>query len=198
VAAGLAFQGSTLYTVDQNSDKLRTVDLNQGSIGETLTEITITGVNGAAALAADPDDTSKLWAVLVISGPDRVLAKIDLTTIDFNNYTVIATQVGMPLTAKINGIAFVEDDPVNLITVLIGDVIALNLQNGISNALDAKLDAALSSLDDLNDNNNVAACGSLNAFINFVEAQSGNMISEAAATQLISAAQHILALLECP
>jgi len=37
----------------------------------------------------------------------------------------------------------------------------LNLQSGIENGLDAKLDAALKAIDDLNENNDVAAINTL-------------------------------------
>ena len=80
---------------------------------------------------------------------------------------------------------------------LIGDVVLLNLQNGIANNLDAKLDAVVRVLDDLNQNNDVAACNALEGFINAVEAQSGNHIPVDDAIALIDATQQIIALLGC-
>ncbi|NIV30687.1 MAG: hypothetical protein GWN58_14665, partial [Anaerolineae bacterium] len=53
-----------------------------------------------------------------------------------------------------------------LLQRLIADVVALNLQQGISNSLDSKLDAAVEALDDLKENNDVAAINALQAFIN--------------------------------
>ncbi len=79
---------------------------------------------------------------------------------------------------------------------LILDVIFLDVVTGISTSLDAKLDAALNALDDLNANNDVAAVNSLNAFINAVSAQAGNAIPVAAADALIEQAIAILVLLE--
>lgn len=73
----------------------------------------------------------------------------------------------------------------------------MNLQNGIENSLDNKLDAALNALDDLNANNDAAACNSLAAFINAVEAQRNNQITSAQADQLIAAAQQVQGLLNC-
>ena len=75
------------------------------------------------------------------------------------------------------------------------DVIALNLQQGISNSLDAKLDAAMQALDDINESNDGAAINTLQAFINAVEAQRGNKIPEADADALIAVAQEIINLL---
>ncbi len=83
-----------------------------------------------------------------------------------------------------------------MIQELIATVINLNLQRGISNAIDAKLDTALSILDDMNTNNDVAAINSLNAFINAVEAQRGKEISNEEADNLVAAAQAIISKLE--
>lgn len=75
---------------------------------------------------------------------------------------------------------------------LIDRVETYNLQQGISNSLDAKLDVALNSLDDINQNNNQAAVNSLQAFINSVEAQRGNQITNEQADILRAAAQVII------
>jgi hypothetical protein len=83
-------------------------------------------------------------------------------------------------------------DPVELLMELAQDVIDLNLHQGISNSLDAKLSAAMQALDDINENNDVAAINTLQAFINAVEAQRGDKIPEADADALIAAAQEII------
>jgi hypothetical protein len=82
-----------------------------------------------------------------------------------------------------------------LIEQLIAQVKALNLQQGISNSLDAKLDAVKKALDDVNDNNDAAAINALETFINAVEAQRGNKILDEDADALIEAAQEIIDLL---
>lgn len=88
-------------------------------------------------------------------------------------------------------------DPVPAIENLAIAVLEMNLQNGIENSLDSKLDAALDALRDANLNNDGAACNSLAAFINAVEAQRGNKITSAQADQLIASAQQIQATLNC-
>lgn len=93
------------------------------------------------------------------------------------------------------GIAATQASPANMIAGLVGDVIGLNLQKGITNSLDSKLDSALNALEDLNTNNDVAAINSLQAFINAVQAQRGNKIPEADADSLIASAQAIIDLL---
>lgn len=91
--------------------------------------------------------------------------------------------------------SYVSVKAVYLLHNLAQKVIALNLQKGISNSLDAKLYAALQALDDLKENNDVAAINALQAFINAVEAQRGKKISQEDADDLIAAAQEIIDLL---
>jgi hypothetical protein len=80
---------------------------------------------------------------------------------------------------------------------LAGQIELINLKVGISNSLDAKLDAIDNALNDLNTNNDVAACNALNAFINSVLAQSGTQIAEGDAAALIEDAMVIVELLGC-
>jgi hypothetical protein len=98
----------------------------------------------------------------------------------------------------LDGLGYDYVPPEEMLEGIINTVIALNLQQGISNSVDAKLQSALQAIDDTNSNNDVAAINSLNAFINAVEAQRGNKISEADADELISAAQALIAVLESP
>ncbi len=79
---------------------------------------------------------------------------------------------------------------------LIAKVVVLNLHNGIENSLDAKLENALKALDDLNTNNDVSAINAIEAFINHVQAQSGDKISVADADDLIYAAINITVALQ--
>ena len=86
-------------------------------------------------------------------------------------------------------------EPAELILDLADDVMALNLHKGITNGLEAKLNAALGALEDENENNDAAAVNTLGAFINAVEAQRGKKIPQAEADALIAAAQEIIDLL---
>jgi parallel beta-helix repeat protein len=85
--------------------------------------------------------------------------------------------------------------PRQAIQALAVQVMALNLQHGIENELDVKLDAALRALDEINANNDVAAINTLGAFIDAVQAQSGKKISKEDAAALEAAAQEIIDLL---
>ena len=89
----------------------------------------------------------------------------------------------------------VTADPVEHLAALIDAVNDYNAHHGIRNSLDAKLDAARKSLADLKQHNDNAARNALAAFINEVEAQRGQWLSEAEADLFHAAAQEILNLL---
>jgi HYR domain len=74
---------------------------------------------------------------------------------------------------------------------------SMDLQNGISTSLDAKLSAAIATLADMRTNSVSTACSQLAAFVNDTTAQSGNKLTVSQANQLISAAQQIRATLAC-
>ncbi len=82
-----------------------------------------------------------------------------------------------------------------LLEQLIQAMVDLNLQQGINNSLDAKLDAVIQALQDVNENNDVAAINALQAFINAVQAQSGVHLPVADADDLIAKAQEVIDLL---
>ena len=65
----------------------------------------------------------------------------------------------------------------------------MNLKSGEANSLDAKLQAAMNSL---NSNDSTLAKNHLNAFINEVNAQTGKGIAQALAAELILGAQNII------
>jgi hypothetical protein len=88
-------------------------------------------------------------------------------------------------------------DPLLLTQNLVSLVEQVNAEQEINNSsLEAKLNAALNTLDDLNTNNDIAALNSLNGFIKAVEAQlADGDITDAQAEQLVAAAQAIIDLL---
>jgi len=78
---------------------------------------------------------------------------------------------------------------------LIGDIESMNLQQGINNSFDAKLQNVQDSLEALNADNRNDAINKLNAFINSVEAQRDNKISNEQADYLVAETQRIIELL---
>lgn len=123
-------------------------------------------------------------------------ASLALTGGDANGAgTITATCAGATDNAGNNGTASVSYTvitPSEAIENLIDQVESLNLQQGVDNSLDAKLDAALQALDDLNQNDDVAAVNALQAFINAVEAQRGKKVPDADADALIASVQAII------
>lgn len=94
--------------------------------------------------------------------------------------------------------AIVSPSPEQLLEDLAEIILTINLQAGIANSLDSKLNTALNALDDTNENNDVAALNSMYAFCNSVEAQRqrGRRLSAAQANQLIDAANRVIAALD--
>ena len=92
----------------------------------------------------------------------------------------------------------IDTVPVTVITAeqavqdMVDTVEEFNLQSGIDSSLDAKLEAAVRALDDLNENNDVAAINALEAFVRAVEAQRGRALTDEQAERLIEMAQTII------
>jgi hypothetical protein len=85
--------------------------------------------------------------------------------------------------------------PADRIGALVQKVADLNLQQGIDNSLDAKLEAAIQALANAEAGDNPAAVNKLEAFIAEVEAQRDKKITDAQADELIGDAQAVIALL---
>lgn len=83
-----------------------------------------------------------------------------------------------------------------LIEELIEDIEQMNLKQGISNSLDAKLSVTLASLEALNSNKRNDAISKLEAMINETEAQREKMLTNEQADYIISEAQRIIDLIE--
>jgi hypothetical protein len=88
--------------------------------------------------------------------------------------------------------------PGAMINALITKVASFNLQQGIDNSLDAKLEAALQALEDVNANNDASAVNRLEAFISEVNAQRGNKLTIEQADALVADAQAIILVLVGP
>ena len=86
--------------------------------------------------------------------------------------------------------------PEQAIRDLIDTVQSMNLQQGIDNSLDAKLANVLASLEAFNAEQRNDSINKLYAFINEVEAQRGNKITNEQADYLVSETQRIIDLIE--
>jgi len=122
----------------------------------------------------------------------------DYTGVDTNGDGIGDTEIPYTFTGGEDYLPWVIQDgwdPLVQIEQLIAKVIDLDLQHGIENSLVSKLEAAINSLDRGQEN---ATKNQLNAFINQVEAQRGNKISDADADALIAAVNDIIAMLSSP
>jgi photosystem II stability/assembly factor-like uncharacterized protein len=81
---------------------------------------------------------------------------------------------------------------------LIRLVKSFNLQRGIANSLDAKLQNAQDALTAARSGNRSSACNSMSAFVNEAQAQSGRALTVDQASKLIAASRQIRAVLGCP
>jgi hypothetical protein len=147
-------------------------------------------MDGNGSYDPDEDSLSYVWDF----GDSAMAAGVVVTHV----YTAADTYTTTLTVTDDNGAIGTDTAIVTVLTaaeaieLLILDVMDLNLQQGIENGLDAKLDSAFQALDDLNEHNNVAAVNALQAFINAVEAQRGTKIPNADADDLIDAANAII------
>jgi hypothetical protein len=89
----------------------------------------------------------------------------------------------------LEGKGYCDGTPAEAVQILYDDVLDLDIPAGTENSLLSKLDAALQSLENGNEN---AAGNILNAFIQAVSPQSGKMLTVEQAEALIAAALEIL------
>ena len=139
--------------------------------------------------ATDPDNLSSPLPVICspVSGSTFT---IGVTTVYCNASDPSGNTANASFTVKVLG---ANAQLNNLIATSQG----MDLANGISTSLDAKLNAAIATLADMKTNSISTACNQLSAFINDTTAQSGNKLTASQANELIAAAQKIRAILSC-
>lgn len=151
--------------------------------------------------------------LIVWRGPEREIIElstmmtqeygVDLTGWDIewvgaisgDNGTIVGTGTN-PAGARVGWVFVIPKEPVALLNDLVEDVAVINIENGISNSLDSKLDAAIDGLFAENADQRGDSVHKLNSFINAVEAQRGKKISDEEADYLVGAANRILDLIE--
>lgn len=137
--------------------------------------------------------------------PNNTVSPSELTVVDCaQNYVDVDPNTGLgsvvfSADGSIEGdnpcAGAVPADPIALLEDLIAEVMNLNLDSGVDNSLDSKLSVALDALQDMQSGNDGSAINLIQSFINEVEAQAGNQISQAEADQLVGEANTILQLL---
>lgn len=112
------------------------------------------------------------------------------TTVDADN------NIACAVTSSFSAFAlghFIPHPAQTTLNELIAQVAILNVNAGIVNSLDSKLDCVRQALADFNQNNNDAAVNAMFAFISEVEAQRGRRITNAEADALVDKAEQVLA-----
>lgn len=126
----------------------------------------------------------------------------DLTLLVDGRLRVVWTSDEEGVAHNVRGATFalptVAPTPVAQLMDLIALVLSFNLQHGIENSLDAKLQNILDALNAVGNGNTATACNKLDAFINEVQAQSGHHIPADQADQLLAACDQIKVTLGCP
>jgi len=118
---------------------------------------------------------------------------VDPQKITYHDFTSRKIWVYVP---SLSPFVIVKSAPDQL-SDLIATVRGFNLQRGIENSLDAKLQNAQDALSAARSGNRASACNSMSAFLNDAQAQSGRALTVAQANQLIAAARQIRATLGC-
>jgi PKD repeat protein len=174
----------TIGSIDPMESVLPGVTVNAGAV------FSDPGILDTHAAAWDWGDGTVTQGVIIESGGSgNVAGSHSYTTPGV--YTVTLT-ISDGVESASSSVTVTILTPTQATQDLIDIVETFNLQQGIENSLDVKLDAAIGALDDINQNNDSAAINTLTAFINAVEAQRGNNITIEQADILIAAAQQII------
>jgi hypothetical protein len=121
---------------------------------------------------------------------DTFLIGLDFSEFGFTEISDFKLKFGSWGQRSIDDIIIYERE--TTINDLIDTVELMNLQQGIENGLDAKLQNVQDSLEAFNADNRNDAINKLNAFINSVEAQRDNKISNEQADYLIAETQKLI------
>jgi hypothetical protein len=123
---------------------------------------------------------------------DRTVLAPDSPSSDFSSRTIFAK-----VTSLSPFVIVKRKSPEQLLLDLVALVKSFNLQRGIENSLDAKLQNAQAALSAAKAKDKVGACQMMAAFNNEVQAQRAKAITEGQANQLTSGANQIRTALGC-
>jgi probable HAF family extracellular repeat protein len=213
-ASGINNAGTVVGTSDNASNS---ADDAISSDGTTLTDLTIgSGFNLLNSNANGINNQNEIVGIMNVSGSLRAFVGTSGLMTDAN--TLLPANSGWTLQsatainddAQIVGYGLAPNgnvhgfllapvrDPIQELSSLISLIQSFNLAQGIENSLDAKLQNAEAALESAKSGALTSACGLLQAFINEVNAQSGNKINADQADQLRTSAQNIEATMGCP
>jgi probable HAF family extracellular repeat protein len=128
---------------------------------------------------------------LTVSPPSGTLFPIGNTTVTCTARDASGNTSVYSFVVHVKGATELLDDLIQLVR-------SFNLQRGIENSLDAKLQNTQDALTAARSGNLSRACNSMSSFINAALAQSGKALTSDQADQLVAAARQIMAVLGCP
>lgn len=167
---------STPPVITLNGDAIVTL-----LVGETY--------NDAGATASDDVDGDLTATIVTGSTVDTSTAGTYTVTYDVSDS---AGNAAVQVTRTVEVLS-----PAQATENLIDDITSLGLPEGVESSLTAPLQNIGDKLTDNNPNNDSAACGKLEGFINQVNAQEGKKLTSAEADELIQAAQAVKNSLGC-
>ena len=183
---GVKFSADDLHAVvTDDNERLHVIDVSDPS-------------NPGLVSSTPVPVADRLWD-LEVAGDRAYLVSsrgtVDVISFDLSDLTD-PMQLGTGFDGGVFGFQLALRPPIfNLMLALNDAVMTLNLPQGIETSLLAKLENALTKLEDGNPINDAAAIANLGAFVNEVEAKTPNPIPQVDAEALIAAAQAIIALM---
>lgn len=151
-------------------------------------------VNFDGSLSSDPDGNADIISYIWNFGDGSTGSGIT-TSHTYNTsgvYLVSLTVTDQAGAGGSDSLSVIVQTPAQATQSVIDTVQTFNLQQGIENSLDTKLQNAFDSLSAENSGNRQDAINKLNAFINATQAQSGNKLTVVQADLLIQEAQNII------
>ena len=187
------FNGNPVKTICPPTTTTVTSNSTPSILGQAVT-FTAT-VSPAPNLVGDTIqfeiDGSNFGSPAVLSSGSATSASI--LTLSAGSHIITAVYSGDTLHASSNGtLTQIIQTPEEATQGLINTISTLQLDQGISNSLDSKLNATINSL---NSNQNITAKNQLMAFINEVNAETGKKLTQDQTNQLITKAQNIINLI---
>jgi len=146
------------------------------------------------ALSSDPDSNQDIISYNWNFGDGNTGSGIAAshTFLNSGTYTVTLTIADAAGALSSDTLIVTIQTPAQATQSLIDIIQTFNLQQGIENSLDAKLQSAINALNAQNADNRQDTINKLNAFISAAQAQSGNKLTVDQANTLIQQAQEII------
>ena len=181
----------TRYDYENSGDSAHALAVDaDGNIYVTGESRGSDGLSDYATIKYDANTGAQLWIARYDEGHEDWAQALALAVDGVGNVYVTGWSLG-----DYTNIKYATVTPTEAIENLNTTVEDMNLQQGIDNSLDAKLQAVQDALVSANADLRNDAINKLEAFINAVEAQRGGKLTDAQANQLVALANNIISAL---